>query len=168
MQGPAPVGEVGVKLQEELLLSESSLPKVLALVQTCKELAVVIAFPSGFTQLRASDCLAPDHSSAQCVLVKIQQKEGAVLVRVDLWKKATTKTIKQFFWQKIMLHQEATILAYDGKAFLGCVLSAYKYIEIGSHCPPGSTLLGFNTTQTQHFLSLTFNTPHIQQSRIQQ
>ena len=36
------------------------------------------------------------------------------------------------------------------------------------HCPPGSTLLGFNTTQTQHFLSLTFNTHHIKQSRIQQ
>ena len=38
------------------------------------------------------------------------------------------------------------------------------------HCFTGSTLLGFNTTQTQHFLSLTFNTPHIQhssQSRIQ-
>ena len=29
-----------------------------------------------------------------------------------------------------MLHQEARILAYDDKAFLGCVLSAYKDIEI--------------------------------------
>ena len=36
------------------------------------------------------------------------------------------------------------------------------------HCFTGSTLLGFNTTQTQHFLCLTFNTPHIKQSRIQQ
>ena len=129
-QGHAPAGEVTVLLQEELELSESSLPKVLALVQTCKELVMVIAFPSGFTQLRASDCLAPDHSSAQCVMVKIQQEEGAVLVRVDLWKKATVKTIKQFFWQKLMLHQEARVLAYDGKAFLGCVLSAYKDIDI--------------------------------------
>ena len=47
------------------------------------------------------------------------------------------------------------------------VKAAAAELPLG-HCPPGSTLLGFNTTQTQHFLSLTFNTPHIKQSRIQQ
>ena len=37
-----------------------------------------------------------------------------------------------------------------------------------SHCITGSTLLGFNTTQTWHFLCLKSNTPHIKQSCIQQ
>ena len=63
---------------------------------------------------------------------------------------------------KVSFPHQSAILAHMGASAVH-----WRELPLG-HCCTGSTLLGFNTTQTQHFLCLTFNTPHNKQSFIQQ
>lgn len=121
-------------IERELVLTEQNSSEILSLLESCKELAMVIIFLEGFTQLRDSSCLGNNFGSAQCVMVRLTttvgEEDTAIMVRVDLWNKTTSSRVKQFFWLEMLLHRQARKIVYDGKAFLKCVVSEYQEDEV--------------------------------------
>ena len=96
----------------------------MGVVQDAVELAMTIVLLGGATQLAAAGLGA---EAAQAVLVRAAGEQGeATVLRVALWSRATSPSVRQFFWQYVMLHPKARKFVYDSKAFLGCVVSAYK------------------------------------------
>lgn len=121
---------------DQVFLTEEALPQVMLaallysvvqvmeVVEGAAELAMTIVLLGGATQLAAAGLGV---EAAQAVLVRAVGKEGEpTVLRVALWSRATSPSVRQFFWQHVMLHPKARKFVYDSKAFLSCVASAYK------------------------------------------